>query len=95
MSSRINISLAISASTLLAVTMSTHAGDVAAGKLKAAQQCAECHRPSDFDGETTAALESLLKDIAAGKVQHRKRALQLSGQDIADIAAYWTNGRNK
>jgi mono/diheme cytochrome c family protein len=71
------------------------AGDVDAGKAKVAQHCAECHRPTDWDGETTAQLQSLLRDIAAGKVTHRKRPLQLTEQDIADIAAYWTSGRKK
>ncbi|MBC7982693.1 MAG: hypothetical protein H7Y02_02455, partial [Candidatus Obscuribacterales bacterium] len=72
---------------VLATRTPAYAADVAAGKAKVTQQCAECHRPADWDGETTAALESLLKDVAAGKVPHRKRALQLSEQDIADIAA--------
>jgi mono/diheme cytochrome c family protein len=74
---------------------SAQAGDVDAGKAKVAQQCAECHRPADWDGETTAQLQSLLRDIAAGRLTHRKRPLQLTEQDIADIAAYWTSGRKK
>ena len=71
------------------------AADAAAGKAKVDQQCVECHRPSDWNGETTATLESLLKDIVAGKVPHRKRALQLSEQDVVNIAAYWTGGGKK
>jgi mono/diheme cytochrome c family protein len=74
-------------------TVPVHAGDVAAGKLKVEQACAECHRPRDWNGETTAALESLIKDIVAGKINHSKRSLQLTPQEIADIAAYWTSGR--
>jgi len=85
----------ITISLLLIAAATAHAGDAAAGKAKVAQQCAECHRPSDWDGETTAQLEALLRDIASGKVAHRKRQLQLSEQDIADIAAYWTSGRKK
>jgi hypothetical protein len=38
-------------------------------------------------------LESLIKDIVAGKVKHSQRKLQLTPQEITDIAAYWTNGR--
>ena len=69
--------------------------DVEAGKVKVAQQCAECHRAADWDGETNAQLQSLLRDIAAGRLAHRKRPLTLSEKDIVDIAAYWTNGRKK
>jgi len=79
----------------LAICVTAHAGDAAAGKVKVGQQCAECHRPSDWDGETTAQLESLLRDIASGKVPHRKRQVHLSETDITDIAAYWTSGRKK
>jgi cytochrome c553 len=77
------------------VAVHAQAGDEAAGKLKATQQCAECHRQSDWDGETTAQLQSLLRDVAAGKIAHRKRPLTLTEQDIRDIAAYWTSGRKK
>lgn len=69
------------------------AADVAAGQAKVAQFCAECHRPKDWSGETTAALQSLIADIVAGKVNHSQRKLQLTPQEIADIAAYWTSGR--
>jgi mono/diheme cytochrome c family protein len=70
-----------------------HAADVEQGKAKVAQFCAECHRPKDWSGETTVALESLIKDIVAGKVKHPQRNLSLTPQEIADIAAYWTSGR--
>ena len=81
-------------SVMLSVCAATvHAADTAAGKAKVEQECAECHRPSDWSGESTAALESLLKDIVAGKVNHSKRRLQLTPKEIADIAAYWTSGR--
>ena len=83
--------------SLVAVTMlsttAIHAADVEAGKAKVAQQCAECHRTKDWSGETTPALESLIKDIVAGKVNHSKRKLTLTPQEISDIAAYWTSGR--
>ena len=78
---------------LLAFSCIAEAADVDAGKAKVTQLCAECHRPKDWTGETTAALESLIKDIVAGKVNHSQRKLQLTPQEIADIAAYWTNGR--
>ena len=66
------------------------AGDAAAGRAKVEQQCAECHRRSDFSGETTAALQALLSDIVAGKVNHSRKTLQLTPAEIADIAAYLT-----
>jgi len=91
---RIRIRLGLSLLPL-AMCLPAHAGDPAAGKTKVSQQCSECHRPSDWDGETTAQLESLLRDVASGKVPHRKRQLQLTEKDIADIAAYWTSGRKK
>jgi len=78
-----------------ALPLAAKAADIAAGKIKVEQNCAECHRASDWSGETTAALESLLKDIVAGKAPHRKRELQLTEQDAVNIAAYWTAGRKK
>ena len=71
------------------------AADSAAGKAKVERQCAQCHRPSDFNGETTVALESLIKDLNSGKLPHAKKAIQLSSEDIADIAAYWTLPQKK
>lgn len=81
------------ASATLLSTNTIYAADVEAGKAKVAQQCAECHRPKDWNGETTAALESLIRDAVAGKVNHSQRKLTLTSQEIADIAAYWTSGR--
>jgi mono/diheme cytochrome c family protein len=78
---------------LLLVGNTAQAADIEAGKIKVTQACAECHRPRDWSGETTAALESLIKDVVAGKVKHSQGKLQLSPQEIADIAAYWTSGR--
>jgi mono/diheme cytochrome c family protein len=86
-----SVSLALAA--LLLPCASTVAADVEAGKVKVAQICVECHRPTDWKGESQAALESLIRDIVAGKVPHSKRALQLTDRDAANIAAYWTSGR--
>lgn len=63
------------------------AADVQAGK-SAAQKCVQCHEADDWEGESAASLESLIRDIVAGKVKH-KGALQLSPAEISDIAAYW------
>ena len=84
------IALVVLASTVAA---SVHAADLAAGQAKVAQQCAECHRPKDWNGETTAALQSLIADIVAGKVRH-PRELKLTPEEIANIAAYYTS-KNK
>jgi hypothetical protein len=52
---------------------------------------AECHDADDWEGEDAASLESLIRDIVAGKVKH-KRKLELSAAEIANIAAYWGTG---
>jgi mono/diheme cytochrome c family protein len=67
------------------------AADVQAGKSASQAKCLECHEADDWEGESAASLESLIRDIVAGKVKH-KRPLQLSAAEIADIAAYWGQG---
>lgn len=78
----------------LGMTNATFAADVAAGKAVADRQCLECHEASDWEGEDAASLASLIRDIVAGKVKH-KRPLQLSDTDIQNIAAYWARGDKK
>ena len=65
-----------------------HAADVQAGKSVSQAQCGQCHEADDWEGEGAASLESLIRDIVAGKVKHKTR-LQLTDAQIADIAAYW------
>jgi mono/diheme cytochrome c family protein len=83
--------------TLLAILASFGVGGVAlaadtqAGRSVAQSKCAECHDADDWEGEDAASLESLIRDIVAGKVKH-KRKLELSAAEIADIAAYWGAG---
>jgi mono/diheme cytochrome c family protein len=84
--------LAILAAAVL-TSISATAADATAGKAKVDQACAECHRRSDFSGESPSQLEALLKDIVSGKVKHSKRPLQLTSQEITDIAAYWAGTR--
>jgi mono/diheme cytochrome c family protein len=67
------------------------AADVQAGKAASQAKCIECHEADDWEGESAASLESLMRDIVAGKVKH-KRPLQLSAAEIGDIAAYWGQG---
>jgi cytochrome c553 len=83
--------------TLLAILVSFGAGAVAlaadaqAGRSAAQSKCAECHDADDWEGEDAASLESLIRDIVAGKVKH-KRKLELGAAEIANIAAYWGQG---
>jgi cytochrome c553 len=70
------------------------AADLSAGKAAADRQCVECHEAADWQGEDASSLESLIRDIVAGKVKH-KRALQLSDDDTRNIAAYWASGGKK
>ena len=64
------------------------AADVAAGKATANARCIQCHEADDWDGEDAASLESLIRDIVAGKVKHKQK-IELSPAEIADVAAYW------
>ncbi|HEY5806766.1 MAG TPA: hypothetical protein VIT67_02300 [Povalibacter sp.] len=70
---------------------SANAADAGAGKSVAQAQCVQCHEADDWQGESAASLESLIRDIVAGKVKHKNK-LQLSAADIANIAAYWGQG---
>lgn len=67
------------------------AADVAAGKVAANAKCVQCHEADDWEGESAASLESLIRDIVAGKVKHKNK-LTLTPGEIADIAAYWGSG---
>jgi mono/diheme cytochrome c family protein len=67
------------------------AADVAAGKAAANAKCVQCHDADDWEGESAASLESLIRDIVAGKVKHKNK-LALTPGEIADIAAYWGSG---
>ncbi len=65
------------------------AADVGAGRSSAAA-CAECHEPKDWEGETQASLESLIRDVVKGSVKHARK-ISLSDAEIANIAAYWAS----
>ena len=71
-----------------------NAADISAGKAAAQAKCIECHEADDWEGEDAASLESLIRDIVAGKVKHKKK-LDLSPAEIANIAAYWGTGGKK
>ena len=80
--------------SLLSWTAPSGAADVGAGKTAAQAKCVECHEADDWEGEDAASLESLIKDIVAGKVKHKKQ-LSLSAAEVADIAAYWGQAGKK
>ncbi len=65
--------------------------DVAAGKARFNAACGECHDSADFESENPQALASTLHRIVAGELKHKK-AMKLSDQEIADIAAYMSTG---
>ena len=68
------------------------AADVQAGRSTSQGKCAQCHEADDWEGEDAASLESLIRDIVAGKVKHKNK-LDLSATEIANIAAYWGQGK--
>jgi mono/diheme cytochrome c family protein len=76
-----------SALVLLSATPAIQAADAEAGKAKVQQVCSECHEVADFKGKSEAELKSRISDIVAGKIKHKKK-LQLTDDEVANIAAY-------
>ena len=70
------------------------AADVQAGRAASQAKCISCHEADDWEGESAASLESLIRDIVAGKVKH-KQPLQLTPAEVADIAAWWGESSQK
>ena len=70
------------------------AADVQAGKAASQAKCIACHDADDWEGESAASLESLIRDIVAGSVKH-KQPLQLTPTEVADIAAFWGESSQK
>ncbi|HEY0681380.1 MAG TPA: hypothetical protein VGD45_03525 [Steroidobacter sp.] len=86
---------ALTALGLLPLSVSSVlAADVQAGKAASQAKCISCHEADDWEGESAASLESLIRDIVAGKVKH-KQPLQLTPAEVADIAAYWGQSSQK
>ena len=90
MSTELKALLILAAS--LGISGVAQAADVQAGRATAQSKCAQCHDADDWEGEDAASLESLIRDIVAGKVKHKNK-LELSAAEIADIAAYWGQGK--
>ena len=78
---------------LVSLSMSAQGADVQAGKAVSQAKCVQCHEADDWEGEDAASLESLIRDIVAGKVKHKGK-LELTPAEIANIAAYWGQGKN-
>ena len=76
---------------LLALSLNARAADAAAGRAAAQAKCQTCHEADDWEGESAASLESLIRDIVAGKIKHKTR-IDLRPDEIANIAAYWETG---
>ena len=81
---------------LLAAAPLSHAADAAAGEKIFKSVCATCHQLKDsyYAGKSEADLETTLKGIVAGKIQHGK-PLTLSASDIANVATYISSANAK
>jgi mono/diheme cytochrome c family protein len=89
MSAQFHAVLTIAA--LFCASATAYAADAQAGRSVAQGKCVQCHEADDWEGEDAASLESLIRDIVAGKVKHKVR-LDLTAAEIANIAAYWGQG---
>ena len=88
---RIELRVSGIAALALMVCIPAFGADVAAGRTAAQAKCVQCHEADDWEGESAASLESLMRDIAAGKVKHKGK-LDLTPAEMANIAAYWAAG---
>jgi cytochrome c553 len=77
---------------LFCASATVQAADAQSGRGAAQSKCGQCHDADDWEGEDAASLESLIRDIVAGKVKHKGK-LELSAAEIANIAAYWGQGK--
>jgi mono/diheme cytochrome c family protein len=65
--------------------------DAAAGRSTFKVECAQCHAVADFQGEDPRELATTLTQIASGQKKHKK-PLQLTNQQISDLASYMAAG---
>ena len=68
--------------------------ETAAGKGVAETKCGSCHDATDWDGETAASLETLIRDVVKGAVSHKQK-ITLSDDEVKEIAAYWAASSSK
>jgi cytochrome c553 len=74
----------------LSTVATVRAADAQAGKTVAQAKCSQCHEADDWEGEDASSLESLIRDIVAGKVKHKGK-LELTSAEMTNIAAYWAD----
>lgn len=65
--------------------------DAAAGKALFEKDCTECHEAADFKGDDAKVIQGQIEEMSAGKLKHKK-ALKLTAQQAADLAAYMVTG---
>jgi mono/diheme cytochrome c family protein len=82
----------LTVAALFCASGAVQAADAQAGRSAAQSKCSQCHDADDWEGEDAASLESLIRDIVAGKVKHKGK-LELTPAEISDIAAYWGAGK--
>ena len=70
------------------------AADVAAGKAAAQAKCVQCHEADDWEGESAASLEAIIRDIVAGKVKHKNK-LELSPSEDREHRRVLGHGRQE
>lgn len=80
--------LALTAACLAASAVGA-AGDPDAGRSKA-EACLICHAAASFAGQEEAAIEAKIDAIAASDQPHPP--LDLSAEDIRDVAAFYARG---
>ena len=85
---------AISAIALLAIALSGHAADSAAGQKTFQTTCAGCHQLKSYGSKSSAELETDIKGIVGGTVKHPKK-LTLTDTDVANVAAYIASNEPK
>ena len=81
---------ALATATVLAGSPAVQA-DAMAGRAAFKLECAQCHAVADFGGEDPKELSATLNEIVSGQKKHKK-TLQLTSQQIADLATYMAAG---
>lgn len=92
---RYSIVLGVAAALSSAVSMAS-AADAQKGQAMVDQNCAACHggMMGMWKGKSAADIDGLIHQVVAGKATHPKK-LDLTDEQIADIAAYWASAANK
>ena len=78
------------ATAALCWAVNATAGDPAAGESIYDEQCADCHEPDDFEGESAADIAALISSADTASMHKKKADLtKLSPEDVANIAAFY------